>query len=256
MLHSLLKIFGLGPVAPKRPPTARKRPAAVKPKPVIYDERAPDYDRPIRSTWEESQERKAAATVKTIGGALRVYARLVGQVGSRPAPQYVAAARAVLGERRWAYLQALTLAGKKAPMMSEQHIGDPEKEAGLLYGLDRDISFKMDVWEAVSALETAAFAAARRLGKEPAEAIAIPQDIAHRLRELKKMRARPLFAKGGEGKGNAGGGPDAPTPAADAPMAETPIVTADAGTVTEKPAEGVDPAKPGDDEQPVGPGKP
>lgn len=250
MLHALLKIFGLDPVVPKRPPTARKKPS-VKPPAIVYDEVARDYDRPVRLSWEEKEERKAAASIRSVGAALRVFARHTGQVGTRPSPQYVAAARRVLGERRWAYLLALRLADKPTPTLPEASIGNPDREAGITYGLDRDAFFKLDVWEAISTYETAAHLQARRAGQQPPPSITIPEDIQERLRELRKLRAAPLMRKGGEGRGKSGGGPEAPAP--DAPPPETPVVTE---VTPETPPKGTDPVKPEGDEPPAGPGKP
>ena len=45
------------------------------------------------------------------GGPADVYARSIGQVGSKPSPAHVPRAKDVLGPRRTAYFQALVLAG-------------------------------------------------------------------------------------------------------------------------------------------------
>lgn len=258
-IHALISFFGFANVAPKpkRPPTARAKPPA---KPHA-DERQREADRKRKA---DDEAVRAARSVSTVGGAADVYARSVGQVGSKPSPAHLARARDVLGPRRLPYFQALVLAGRKVPMMPVPLIGNSGREDGFADGIDRDLNSDLDLWVSIRALEEQAANLARRTGKPKPTPINIPEDIQQRLLERDRLRAaRP----GGGGGGRRA--PAAPVPATDTPVpAEEPEQSGKGGRVGAKDdAEEVETPPPSpedaekrdsddDDEPPRGPGKP
>lgn len=218
MLHALISFFGFAKVAPKpkRPPTARAKPPA-KPQP---DQRQREADRRARA---DDEAVRAARAISTIGAAADVYARHVGQVGSKPSAAHISRARDVLGPRRRAYFEALVLAGRKVPMMPVPMIGHPGREDGFADGIDRDLNGDLDLWASVRALEEKAADLARRTGQPIPPPINIPPDILARLLERDRLRAaRP---------GGGGGGRRAPA-------APVPAVDTDAAVTSEEPEKG------------------
>jgi len=270
MLHSLISFFGFAKVSPKwmpkRPPTARKKPV-VKAEPVN-----PGMDTTLRDAerlrYEEDQILRAARAVSTIGAAADVYARHVGQVGSKPSPAHLARARDVLGNRRWAYFQALALAGRKIPMIPVPMIGNPGHEDGFADGIDRDLNANLDLWASIRALEAKAADLARRLNKPIPTPIAIPADIQKRLLERDRLRAD----RGGDGRGRRRPDPDpVPEVEPEAPLPTPEPETGGKGSIRgakgrdeEQDGETLPPSqedaeKPNtddDDDDPKGPGKP
>ncbi len=216
MLQALISFFGFANVAPKpkRPPTARaKTPSAAD---LAAARRQREADRQ-RAADEEAI--RAARAVSTIGGAADVYARHVGQVEPRPSKAHVARARDVLGPRRFAYFQALVLAGRKVPMMPVPQIGNAGREDGFADGIDRDLNSDLDLWASIRALEEQAANLARRTGKPVPPQINIPEDIQQRLLERDRLRAaRPAGGGGGKRAPAAPANvvdPDATVPAAE-----------------------------------------
>lgn len=264
MFHALFNFFGLAKVKPKPNVTPlRSATARAKPATSPSDARLQQAERQSR---QDDEARRAARAISTIGGAADVYARHVGQVGSRPSPAHLARARDVLGPRRLAYFQALVLAHKKIPMLPVPLIGKPEREAGFADGVDRDLNADLDLWSSVRSFERTAADQARRLGRPIPDPISIPADIQERLLERDRLRAARAGA-GGQGRR----APAAPAAATDT---ETPAPEpeqggrsgrvaraaddAEEGSVTPPPAP-VDAEKPNpddDDEPPRGPGKP
>ncbi|WP_291821188.1 hypothetical protein [Bosea sp. (in: a-proteobacteria)] len=195
MLHALISLFGFSKVAPKpkRLPTVRARTPSAAEQAAAKRQREAD-----RRARENEEAIRAARAVSTIGGAADVYARHVGQVGSKPSAAYLSRAKDVMGARRLAFFQALVLAGRPIPMIPVDKIGDEGRETGFADGIDRDLNSDLDLWASVRALEERAADLARRLGKPAPEPIKIPKDIEQRLLERDRLRA----AKAG---GNAGG---------------------------------------------------
>lgn len=213
MLHALISFFGFAKVAPK-PKQAPARPASVRSKPTTStsDTRQRQADGQAR---QHDEALRAARAVSTIGGAADVYARHVGQVGSKPSPAHLARARDVLGPRRLAYFQALILAGRRVPMLPVPEIGKAAREAGFADGIDRDLNGALDLWASVRGYERAVADEARRLGRPIPDPIVIPADIEHRLLERDRLRAARAGA-GGQGRR----APAAPAAAIDA---DTPL---------------------------------
>lgn len=265
MLHALISFFGFSKVAPKPKP---KRPASARAKTLsTADLAAAKRQREAdREHAADEEAIRAARAVSTIGGAADVYARHVGQVGSKPSPSHFARAKDVLGPRRTAYFAALVLAGRKVPMMPVPLIGDPGREDGFADGIDKDLNADLDLWASVRALEEKAADLARRTDKPVPTPIAIPEDIQARLLERDRLRAaRP----GGGGGGRRA--PAAPVPAVDTDVpvtSEEPEKEGKGGrakatdderddeTPPPAPEDADKPNSDDDDEPPKGPGKP
>jgi hypothetical protein len=263
-IHALISFFGFAKVAPKP-----KRPASHRARiPSTADLAAAKRQREAeRQARADEEAIRAARSISTVGGAADVYARHVGQVGSKPSSSHLARAKDVLGARRLAYFQALVLAGRKIPMIPVDKIGDEGREDGFADGIDRDLNGDLDLWASVRALEERAADLARRTGKPIPPPINIPPDILARLVERDRLRAaRP--AGGGGGKR----APAAPVavvdPDAPAGPAEEPEKGGKGGRVRAKddeedvetpppaPEDADKPTPDDDDEPPKGPGKP
>ncbi len=265
MFHALIGFFGFAKVAPKPKP---KRPASARAKtPSAEDLAAAKRKREAeRQRAADEDAIRAARAVSTIGGAADVYARSIGQVGSKPSPAHVARAKDVLGPRRTAYFQALVLAGRKVPMMPVPLIGDPGREDGFADGIDRDLNSDLDLWASIRALEEQAADLARRTGKLIPPPINIPDDIVQRLLERDRLRAARPGGGGGSKRAPAAPAnvvdPDATVPAAE------PEQGGKGGRVRAKddeeevetpppaPEDAEKPDSDDDDEPPKGPGKP
>lgn len=261
-IHALISFFGFSNVAPK-PKPARTRARAPSAAEQAAARRQREVERQARADEEVI---RAARAVSTIGGAADVYARHVGQVGSKPLASHFARAKDVLGPRRSAYFAALVLAGRKVPMIPVDKIGDAAREDGFADGIDRDLNSDLDLWASIRALEEQAADLARRVGKPKPTPISIPPDIQARLLERDRLRAaRP----GGGGGGRRA--PAAPVPATDidTPVpAEEPEQSGKGGRVGAKddkkddetpppaPEDAEKPNPDDEDEPPRGPGKP
>ena len=198
MLHAMLKIFGLTPVQPvKRPPTARTRALAA---PLVKPTHSLADDHPRRLTYEEREQARALVTITTLGAACRVYARYTGEFGRKPSPQELAQARRIMGLEGWAYLQARTLHGRKAPQIGVNDVGDRDKERGLHFRVSEGIE-DLDLWSGIAPLEEAAAKEAKGRGQRPPTPIVIPPRILKMLEEREKLRLARIEKAGAKGKG-------------------------------------------------------
>jgi hypothetical protein len=214
MLHALISLFGFAKVAPKpRRPTARARMPSASEQAAARRQREADRQRAV-----DDEAIRAARAVSTIGGAADVYARHVGQVGSKPSAAYFSRAKDVLGPRRRAFFEALVLAGRPIPMIPVDKIGDEGRETGFADGIDRDLNANLDLWASVRGLERTAADQARRLGRPIPDPIVIPADIEQRLLERDRLRAARAGA-GGQGR-RAPAAPAAAAVEADVPTTE------------------------------------
>lgn len=263
MFHALISFFGFAKVTPKP-----KRPASHRAKiPSAAELAAAKRQRAAERRARADEEAiRAARAVSTIGGAADVYARQIGQVGSKPSSAHCSRAKDVLGPRRTAYFAALVLAGRKVPMMPVPLIGDPGREDGFADGIDKDLNADLDLWASIRALEEKAADLARRTGKPIPPPINIPPDILARLLERDRLRAaRP--AGGGGGKRAPAAPANVVDPDATVPAAE-PEQGGKGGRVRAKddekddetappaPEDAEKPDSDDDDEPPRGPSKP
>jgi len=176
MLKLLATIFGFTTAVqapPARQPSARKKPLAAPKAP-------PKPDRHV------SGRLVVALRTPTIGEAVLAFAQDVGEVGSKPSPEFLALCRKVLGEDLWAYLQAVKLTDGRITSFAigVNRIGDPLAEQGLLLRLESKCYGDLDLWDEITRREAKRRDNAIYGGRPIPVMIAIPDKV------LKALAAR------------------------------------------------------------------
>lgn len=195
MLKILAKIFGFTTAVqapPARQPSARKRPQAAPKTP-------PKPDRHV------SQRPVVALRTPTIGEAVLAFAQDVGEVGSKPSPEFLALCRKVLGEDLWAYLQAVKLTDGRITSFAigVNRIGDPAAEQGLLLRLEAKCYGDLDLWDEITRREAKRRDNAIYGGRPIPVMIAIPEKVllalAKRIADRSAMARRARGGAAGQG---------------------------------------------------------